>query len=510
MPENIRALIVIMALAVPAFYIGRQIASSISTDREFRVWRNIWFAVTLGAFLSGNFFVYALILVIVCVYARSVGAASVCLYFILLFAVPSGNISIGGFGIINQLFDMNNPRLLAIVLLLPILLTTRGFNRRQMGVCAMPDWLVIGYVLLQTALAYRASNATVTNEMRIGVLFILDVLIPYFAFSRTVTSLADARKVFGAFIIAVLPLSLIAVFEWVKHWHLYYWLNNNWGIEMISYLERADMLRASASAVDSITLGFVIMVAIGCMLGIWQTMRSSQIKGIISVIFAAGLIATLARGPWVGAAALVLVYFAIGPNPIANLGKVALMGALGLALLLVTPIGTRLIDVLPFVGSDEGSVVYRQELFNSSLVVIERNPLFGSPDYRMEPEMVALTTGQHIIDFVNTYVEIALKSGLVALSLFFGFFAAILLRLRRVLKFRHVRDSNFNTCIRGSIAILVAMLVTIATVSSIDFIPYVYWSFAGLSVALVRIAYREQAVARAAQPTYDIISRRTA
>ena len=148
MPENIRALIVIVALAVPAFYIGRQIASSISTDREFRVWRNIWFAVTLGAFLSGNFFVYALILVIVCVYARSIGAASVGLYFILLFAVPSGNISIGGLGIINQVFDMNNPRLLAIVLLLPILLSTRGFNRRQMGVCAMPDWLVIGYVLL--------------------------------------------------------------------------------------------------------------------------------------------------------------------------------------------------------------------------------------------------------------------------------------------------------------------------------------------------------------------------
>src|SRR5262249_35354646 len=157
--------------------------------------------------------------------------------------------------------------------------------RRQMGVFAMPDWLIIGYALLQTALAYRASNATVTNEMRYGVLFTLDVLIPYFAFSRTVTSLADARKVFGAFIIAVLSLSLIAVFEGVKHWHLYYWLLNNWGIEMISYLERAGMLRASASAVDSITLGFVIMVAIGCMLGIWQTMRSSQTKGIISVIF---------------------------------------------------------------------------------------------------------------------------------------------------------------------------------------------------------------------------------
>ena len=106
------------------------------------------------------------------------------------------------------------------------------------------------------------------------------------------------------------------------------------------------------------------MVAIGCMLGIWQTIRSSQLKGIVSIIFAAGLFATLARGPWVGVAVLLLVYLAIGPNAIANLGKVAVIGAVGLALLLVTPVGTQLIDLLPFVGTvDEGSVTYRQQLF---------------------------------------------------------------------------------------------------------------------------------------------------
>ena len=242
------------------------------------------------------------------------------------------------------------------------------------------------------------------------------------------------------------------------------------------------------------------MVAVGCMLGIWQTIRSSQLKGIVSVIFAAGLFATLARGPWVGVAVLLLVYLAIGPNAIANLGKVAVIGAVGLALLLVTPVGTRLIDLLPFVGTvGEGSVTYRQKLFDNSIVVIQRNPLFGTPDYRQEPEMRAMMQGEHIIDIVNTYLEIAMRSGLVGLSLFVGIFATILLRLRRVLKFHGVNDVNFNTCVRASIATLIAMLVTIATVSSIDFIPYVYWSFAGLCVSLIRIAYRERAAARAAR-----------
>ena len=148
MPENIRILIVVLALAVPAFYMGRQVARSVGADREFLVWRNVWFAVTVVAFLSLNFFVHALMLVIVCLYARSVRAASVGLFFILLFVVPSGKITIGGAGLVNMLLDLNNPRLLAIVVLLPVLFTTRGFNRRELNVYALPDRLVVGYVLL--------------------------------------------------------------------------------------------------------------------------------------------------------------------------------------------------------------------------------------------------------------------------------------------------------------------------------------------------------------------------
>src|SRR5262245_8132535 len=103
MPENIKILIVILVIAVPAFYTGQQIARSVNTNHEFAVWRNVWFAVTIVAFLSLNFFVHALMLLIVCLYARSVRAAAVGLFFILLFAVPTGNIGISGAGIVNFL-----------------------------------------------------------------------------------------------------------------------------------------------------------------------------------------------------------------------------------------------------------------------------------------------------------------------------------------------------------------------------------------------------------------------
>src|SRR5262249_9991718 len=157
-----------------------------------------------------------------------------------------------------------------------------------------------------------------------------------------------------------------------------------------------------------------------------------------------GLFSTLARGPWVGAAVVLLTYLAIGPNAIANLGKVAMIGIVGVALLSVTPVGSRLIEMLPFVGTtDQENVTYRQKLFENSVAVVQRNPLFGAPDFRLEPEMKEMVQGEGIQDIVNTYLEIAMKFGLVGLSLFVGIFASIILRLRRVLKFQVVKDINF-------------------------------------------------------------------
>jgi O-Antigen ligase len=492
MPEELRALIVILVLAVPIFfYIGQRVASSVIAYREFTVWRNVWFAFTIVAFLSGSFLVQATMLLGVCVYARSSRAESVGLYFILLFAIPLANVSLSGVGIVNRLFVVNNARLLAIFLLLPILLSARGFDRRQRAAYVMADWFVVGFVLYRTALHFRDSE--ITNVMREATVNTLDILIPYFAFSRVVTSTADLRKVFVAFIVAVLPLSLIAGFELVKGWRLYAAIGHDLG-RQLGYLRREGMLRASATAAGGISFGFMVMVAIGCLTGISAVIRGAGLRKIVFGIFAIGLVASLSRGPWVGTAVLLLVYLAIGPNAIAKFGKLAIIGPIVLMLLFVTPVWRLLVNLLPFVGTVEThNIDYRKQLFTNSMVVIERYPWFGSPDFRSEPEILALHQGGGI-DIVNTYLEIALYSGLVGLSMFVGIFGTILIGLRRVLKFQASADANYNTYVRASIAILLAILVTIATVSSIDFIPYIYWSFAGLSVALIRIGYKERSL----------------
>jgi O-antigen ligase len=495
MLANVTALVFVLALAMPAFYIARRTVSPFISSHEFSIWRNSWFAATIAAFLSGNFFVFAAVVAAICIYARFLRAASVGLFFVLLFAAPLINVAIEGFGGINKLFELNNGRLLAIALLLPILFFKRRPKEQYSNAYATPDWLVVTYVLLLIVLQFRQSD--VTNVMRVAVVQSLDILVPYFAFSRAVTSISDFRRALLGLVVGVIPLSLVALTEVVKGWHLYGGIATDWG-SPFEYIRREGLLRASGSAGGGITLGYVLMAALGCALGFWHRSNPSRkFVGITLIFLSAGLIVSLSRGPWVGALVMIVVFLAIGPQAMTNLGKLVVVGVTVTPLLL-TPIGDKVINMLPFVGGvDVQNVDYRERLFESAMTVIERNPWIGSSDYYQQPEMQAMRQGEGIIDTVNTYLQIALDSGLIGLGLFLSFFATILAGLWRVTKLKFGAEQNLNFSIKtyasAAFATLIGILVTIGTTSSIDFVPYVYWSLAGLSVALIRIAYAERA-----------------
>jgi O-antigen ligase len=156
----------------------------------------------------------------------------------------------------------------------------------------------------------------------------------------------------------------------------------------------------------------------------------------------------------------------------------------GFTFLAVLPIGERFINLLPFIGSaDPGSERYRSALFENALIVIERNPLFGSSAFLEEPEMLRMVQGQGIIDVVNTYLQIALEFGLIGLILFVLFFFIVGAKLVGL----SLRSGRGAVNYTGMLAILLSMLFTIATVSSVSVIPFIYWIFGGLCVALIRI-----------------------
>jgi O-antigen ligase len=299
-------------------------------------------------------------------------------------------------------------------------------------------------------------------------------------------------------VLAIMVVALIAIFEATRHWLLYHPLLRVLELEgMLEYRERTGILRAVATAGHSIALGYLMVVGMGLYMFLQRSIRSKFIRRLGMALLAAGLIAPFSRGPWLGAVALFAVFIATGRNAMLRLPGLAIAAVLALSLIAVLPGGEKVMNLLPFIGSTEkGSVDYRQNLLNTSIIVIKRNPWFGSVNYLDTPEMESIRTGEGIIDIVNSYLQIVLETGLVGLGLFVSFFALILLGIYRTM--RSIRDQNSEERLLGRalLATLLAILLIIFTVSSIAIIPIVYWSVAGLGVAYAIMVRKQRWEAR--------------
>jgi O-antigen ligase len=141
-----------------------------------------------------------------------------------------------------------------------------------------------------------------------------------------------------------------------------------------------------------------------------------------------------------------------------------------------------LLEWLPFVDIESSNLTYRTRLLDVAFEAIWKSPWFGGLDIYTAAGTESLR--QHygtFIDVVNTYVAIMLTSGLVGLTLFVSFFAAIGLALHKATQ-RIASDDERRDLGRALAATLVGVLVMIFTVSSITVIPTVYWCLAGMAV----------------------------
>ncbi|TNF57183.1 MAG: O-antigen ligase domain-containing protein, partial [Burkholderiales bacterium] len=94
MPEHLRALVVILVIATAVFHVARPVAVQVVPAETFARWRMAWFGLTLALFLSHNFWVYALLLVVWVRYLASREQHVVGLFLILLFVAPPSTVNI--------------------------------------------------------------------------------------------------------------------------------------------------------------------------------------------------------------------------------------------------------------------------------------------------------------------------------------------------------------------------------------------------------------------------------
>jgi O-antigen ligase len=494
MPEYLRSLLVILVLAAAFFSFTEKSASATIGRANFIRRRNLWFGLTLAAFLAHNFWVYTFVAILLLLYASRRENNPSSLFFFVLFALPEGLVQIPGMGLINYFFALSHARILALFILLPAFFTLiRNSDVPSFGKTGT-DKILTAYILLILILYLR--QASVTDTFRQAIYQFLDVFLPYFVISRSLKTLQGFKDALLSLVLAIMLLALFAIFETLKSWLLYSSLVDVLELQsaMTHYLGRDGMLRAVVTAGQSIPLGYLMVVGLGFYLFLQQSLNQKLIRRFGVALLTVGLIAALARGAWVGAAVLLTVFIATGRNPIMRLMSLSLAGILALTLIAMLPGGQKVINLLPFIGTTEKSNIdYRVNLLTNSIIVIQRNPWFGSVNFLETPEMQAMITGGNIIDVVNSYIAITLQNGFVGLGLFVGFFAFVLFGIYRSMRSLTDKGSEVYLLGRTLLGTLLAILVIIFTVSSITVIPIVYWSVAGLGVAYAQMIRKQAA-----------------
>lgn len=488
MSDNLRTLFVLLLIGLTVQALAWPLRSE-TLPGALVLRRNLWFAMTAAAFALKSFWAFALVACGLLLWAGRRERNLPGLFLTLLFVVPPVETEIPGMGLVNVLFGLSLPRLMVLVLLLPAFV--RLLRERRMPLRGWPraaDLLLGAYVLVQLLLAGR--EPSVTAALRSAFYVMVDVVLPYYVFSRALRDFGELRDAAAALVWAGLLLAGIGCFEAARHWLLYSALAQGWGsTDSLLYLGRGGLLRAMASTGHAIALGYVLAICLLLYLPMRGRLGAGWKPKALLMLLGAGLISPLSRGPWIGAALGLVLYLALGRGAVKNMLLLVIGGGLALVVLPFLPNGNLLLGLIPFFGHVEvGNIEYRERLIENSSQLIWAHPLLGSGDYKERLAAMGMVQGQGIVDIVNTYVLVALRSGLIGLVCFGGFMLCVwfcAMRASKLSMLAQRRDAaDFG---RALAAAQLAVLVTIGTASSVFVIPWVYWCLAGILVAYARV-----------------------
>ena len=497
MPASFRALIVVLAIAAVTFRLAKPVALKFSSEGDFSRRRTVWLVLTVTAFLSPSFWLFALVAVPLLIWGGRKDTNPVALYLLLLQVIPQINIEIP-FGGINKLFALDMYRLLSFCVLIP---TAWRLRRSRDGAAATSGFSLMDVFLL----AYGALTVVLyvpydmpghvllpdsfTNTLRRAFLFFTDVYVLYFVVSRTCSRRCAIVEALAAFCLSCALIAPVAVFESLRGWLLYAEMATRWSGDAALglYAFRGTTLRGVVSTGGPLVLGYMLAIAFGFWLYLRSHVMSTRTRMTVVLVYWFGLLAAYSRGPWIGAIVIYLTYVTLGPRAFSRLLKAAALIAAVAGTLLASPLAERIISVIPFMGGsvDSDTVFYRQRLAERTWELVQQSPFFG--DQLAYQKMEDLRQGQGIIDLVNTYAGVALFYGLVGLFLFLAFIFVALSGVRKVA--RQVARTDPDLALLGVtlVACIVGTLTMIAGCSFIGACEKMFYALGGLAAAYARL-----------------------
>ncbi|GLS24487.1 O-antigen ligase family protein [Marinibactrum halimedae] len=445
-------------------------------EKDTFQWAKPWFIFVAVGAITTNIWLLYFSVIIVCLNSAPKKLDEKVFYYLVIFvAMPDLQFKLPFPGI-NYLFILEYPRLLALVVLLPIYFELR---KRKQDIETIPlDKFVLAYCIVSTLLDFRL-DTSITFWARSAFMTFLDIWLPYYVISNVK---ADHRRWILAILFSALILAVEGVIEWRLIWKSYAKfarhiddvnINKIW----IRNYFRGLGLRISTSWFEPITFGTFIATMIYAAFNIKRLGKQQNFFGyMVMGVMTLALLFTDSRGAILTclialAAGFYFHFPSKGWKSFYKFGVV--VGVVVVYLAMETLSGM----------DEEGTFDYRAQLVVNSVDAISRNPLLGTPFYRSNEVLVeTMMQGQGIVDFVNTYLKTLLQYGAVGLFLFLGMFLyAIFKMFSRVSALEKVGDERYHV---GTILIgmICGLAVVIATVSPVAYLmDYVWFTLAMIS-----------------------------
>ena len=514
MPEHIKAFVVVSFLSGVAIFVLMRWKPLPIEARELKSWTIYWFLLIAIAFLSPNYWIFIFVGAAACLASPFKGTENkIAAYLLLLPALPMLNYEIPGFGGIRFFFAMSFPRLLVFTLLIPAMIAiwNRGNKGRVVRRRYPSDKFAFTYFVLVAVLGFR--DVSMTAGLRGVFDVIADLLIPYYVISRGIDSLEGIRRAFSAVVASGVIVSLWGIFEAAWRWFLFSALElalTSVYRQGLYHSARFGSIRVQTTFAGPIPFGYYLVIVLAALTALKNSFRQTPQFFALAAVIVIPLIFTFSRGPWVGFVVFLSIYALLSPQRGKAIPGLSIAGVIIFIALLIIPGGEKYLSFLPYVGGGvlAGTIDYREQLWTNAIQVIQRQLWFGSTTYLNTPEMLELMTGQHIIDIVNSYLRIALDSGIVGLALFAGTFLTVLHSVFKATRRIRAVDRELFRYGQVIIAAIVAMLVIIATTSSIGLVSAYYWAFAALGAAYFNIVNAAVAESRQTAQVPDRIAER--
>lgn len=329
----------------------------------------------------------------------------------LVLGIPALEQRITGFPGIDSLFFLGWPLTVTLV----VFAITRGGAGRWRDLSTPVRTLYVLLFLFMFLLSFRGTSFT--DGLRTGVNY-----AALFFLTAAVVVRSRSPDWIASFIYALIAAGLlgsfISVFESARHWLLFadlmgtYSIGDGNGLSMYKY--REGLLR-SVGAQGNLQSGLILSSALIALVLIRRRLSGTLVFLGLAAVLAAGLLFTLSRGPVLVGLGVVLL-FELFRSKASSIPQLAVFFGVVYGVLVLTGV----IDLLEgmFQLQNDFNLNYRVRLFDASVDVILNHFLFGTEYFIGILAGQGFIQGEGIVDIVNTYLQIGLEFGGIALAVY--------------------------------------------------------------------------------------------